>query len=105
MTGKASQPFLAQMPQSPETAGRNWSSGRANPPFLAQMYPLSGGDAGGNLGPHVAPRYRNFHPSRGGNLVECLGLCAMPVSDCQFYPHRAGVPLLGRRTGDKPHYS
>ena len=105
MTGKASQPFWAQMPQLSETAGRNHIGGRASPPFRAQMYPLSGGDVGGNLRPRVAPRYRNFHPSRGGNLVHCLGLCPLPVFDGQFNPYKAGVPLLGRRTGDKPHYS
>ena len=65
MTGRASQPFLAQTPRSPETSGKYRSSGGANSPVLAQMVPLPGGGVGGNLRPRVAPTYRNFHPSRG----------------------------------------
>ena len=80
-------------------AGEDRYSAGANPPFLAQMCHCPVVVWG--LPALVAPqRTANFLPSRGGKPSAVFGLMGVAVLFGGFYPHRAGVPLLGRRTGE-----
>ena len=90
--------FLTHMPQYPGFQNKPvqcWGQ----PTIFGPNVPLSSGGVGGNQRSSHRDVPLISSPPGGGNLVQCLGLWMVPVFCGGFYPYRAGVPLLGQRTG------